>query len=989
MIIIKNLYKLITMVNFTSIGKNILKALCLAFVAVPMAVSCEKYDDTELRDKIEDLVNMIYNLEQKMNDEIKALKSMLEGKLLITEVEKSEDGVTTLKFSDGSTLPLFSKKDLKACVTYINDNGKYYWAYIDENGNKVAFLDKDGLSIPVDADKPVVIQKEDGKNYILIGGVEYPLTGNSVFSDYEVIADEYTEEVYAVTFTFGEGMKFTVTVDGASGFFFMLPGLSNTVIDNYYVDFGATQDVKILTKGVVDYVLQIPDGWRVKEREDSHMGDKFFSVTAPTTAMLETGVAAAEGDLKVVAVLEGGKATVAKLYLSTEPFKEFSVSLDGANVKKHNGLQKYVYGLCRASEFEEAAMLAAAEPLLKAYDYPKGYGVTEYDMTSMPLAEILGEELIPEANYTFWVLPVFYDDAKEDYYLKEGTFRKANTTFTAVDFEVADPKFRDATLSLTIDGSESYYAGMLLKEEFNVNDIPMQIANGAYELKSEKIYNGSVFTFFEKTAEPETEYVVWLVLAEDGKEYTTADVMVREFSTTGYVHNAESVKISASEVAATALELTSTLTAEGAETIYYAYVAANIAKRYDTTEKRFDYLLKNGKTAEAPEFVAKASEYGAKMAPEKKFVLFAAAVNAEGEYGDVVASECETTAIPHNDLQVKLAVTLNSPDKMEFSISTEGGQSTDYLYWIGPISDSFWKSTTYLGGTAESAFVYMYTNPQYDKFADAAENYPVVNGKITAEGFEIGKPHVLVAVAKDADGVYSYATELRFTPNMLNIGTIVMSTDSKYENARPTVTFLEDTFDASSGEFASYEYEVTVPVGYTAYVVSGSDNYVEKGGTTEEYIISIIDYVLYSRFDEDVTVDEELEKSKGYPYGHEIFSYEHGCPAAGEFIYWSSQEFHDSVCRLNDGEPCAGNYDRTDVFRDVYDHEGNLVEKVNLPWHNVININDGTTMRVKMPYGFIDKTKSVNRVFIVCQDSEFNCYEPFVFDVPYEPFAAE
>ncbi len=975
------------MVNFTSIGKNILKALCLAFVAIPMAVSCEKYDDSELREKIEDLVDMIYNLEQKMNNEINVLKGMLEGQLLISDVDKAEDGSVTLTFSDGTTLPLFSKKDLKACVSYINDNGTYYWAYIDESGNKVAFLDKEGLSIPVDADKPEVIQKEDGKNYIIIGGVEYPLSGNSVFSDYEVIADEYTGEIYAVTFTFGEGMTFTVTVDGAAGFYFMLPGLSETFIDNYYIELGETQDVKISTKGVVDYVLQIPDGWRVKEKENSFMGEKFFSITAPTASMLETGVAAADGDLKVVAVLEGGKATVSKIYLSTEPFKEFSVSLEGANVKKYNGLQKFVYGLCRAAEFDEATMLATAETLLSVHEYPKGYGVSEYDLNQMPLAEILGEELIPEANYTFWVLPIFYDNETESYYVKEGTFKRANTTFTKVEFEITDPKFKDATLSLTIDGSDAYYAGMMLKDDFNVNDIPTQLNNGVYEPKTQKIYNGSVFTFFEKTAEPQTEYVAWIVVAEDGKEYTVADVTVKEFSTTGYVHNADNVKISATDITATALELTTTLTAQGAETMYYAYVAANVAKKYDTAQKRFDYLLKNGKSATAEAaFEAKASEYGAKMAPEKKFVFFAVAVSSEGEYSEPLAVSCETTAIPHNDLQVELSVVLNSPDKMEFSIATTGGEGNGYLYWIGPIADSFWKSSTYMGGSGESAFVYMYMNPTDAKFAQMAEKYPIENGKISVEGLEIGESHVIVAVAKDAEGNLSYATELRFTPNQLNIGNVVLSTDSRYENARPTVTFIEDTFDASSGEFASYQYDITIPVGFTAYVLSGSDNYFEPNISVEEFVLQTIDYVLYSRFDEDITVNQELEKEKGYPYGHEIYSYEHGCPSAGEFVYWSSQEFHDAVCRKNDGEPCAGNYDRTDVYRDVYDREGNLVERVNLPWHNVININDGSTMRVKMPYGFIDKTKSVNRVFVVCQDSDFNCYEPFVFEVPYEPF---
>ena len=416
------------MKNFKTLFKSLRKLALFAVLACPVAVSCttmQEYDDSEIKEQIEIIINKIYELEQKMNSEIQALKDMLAGKLLITSVKTdSQTGVTTVNLSNGTSFELLPEKDLKSFVTYITgSDGVAYWAYIDENGKKQYFLDENGEAVPVLAEIPEVVVK-DGDTWIVVGGVEYPLAGNSVFSDYELIKDELTGEVYAVTFTFGEDMSFTVSVDGAAGFFFVKPsGWSTVAISDYFVSAGLTERVQVDARGVVDYVLQIPDGWRVKEYKDVFMGSLYFDITAPTKELIESGVAAPEGDLKVVAVLEGGKATVAKLYLSTDPFKEFSVSVGKASVKMYNGLQKFVYGVCEASRYNEASIFKTAVGLLDAYEYPAGYGVSDFDLEGVSLSEIAGKQLTAGSQYIFWAIPALYysTDDESGYYLKEGT----------------------------------------------------------------------------------------------------------------------------------------------------------------------------------------------------------------------------------------------------------------------------------------------------------------------------------------------------------------------------------------------------------------------------------------------------------------------------------------------------------------------------------------------------------------------------------------
>ena len=242
--------------------------LCL-LLAAPVAVSC--YDDSDIREKIDILVDKVLTLEERCNNEFAALDDMLNGQLFISDLSiNASTNVTTVTLSNGSVLTLLPKTDLKSLVTYRNVGGTDYWAYINEAGEKVLFKNADGEPVPVMTEMPSVVV-EDGDSYLVIGGMKYPLGGNSVFSDYELITDDITGEVYAVTFTFGEDRKFTVTVDGACGFHFVMSSLGwgdPSIIDNYYVACGVTASVQVDMRGVEDYVLQTPAGWRVKERSD-------------------------------------------------------------------------------------------------------------------------------------------------------------------------------------------------------------------------------------------------------------------------------------------------------------------------------------------------------------------------------------------------------------------------------------------------------------------------------------------------------------------------------------------------------------------------------------------------------------------------------------------------------------------------------------------------------------------------------------------------
>lgn len=967
------------MKNLKTLFQSLRKLALFAVLACSVAVSCttmQEYDDSEIKEQIEIIINKIYELEQKMNSEIQALKDMLAGKLLITSVKTdSQTGITTVNLSNGTSFELLPEKDLKSFVTYITlSDGIDYWAYIDENGKKQLFLDENGEAVPVLAEIPEVVVK-DGETWIVVGGVEYPLAGNSVFSDYELIKDELTGEIYAVTFTFGEEMSFTVTVDGAAGFFFVKPsGWSTVAISDYFVPLGMTERVQVDARGVVDYVLQIPDGWRVKEYKDVFMGALYFDITAPSQELVESGMAASEGYLKVVAVLEGGKATIAKLYLSSDPFKEFSVSLGKATVKMYNGLQKFVYGVCTASSYNEDTIFKTAESLLDAYEYPAGYGVSDFDLDGMSLSEIAGRTLTAGNQYVFWAIPALYysTDEESGYYLKEGTFTYQTATYSSVKFEVGNASTRDAQLDMELKGVGSYYTELLPKAEFMIEDVVYNLNNSGYYTArtTPKTFSGSVFEFAGVKAEQATEYVAWLAVAEDGKTYTAADVVVCEFSTLNLVAGS-SVKVEASAAEETVSDVSISLTAAGAEKIYYSYVTTAVAKTLATDDDKADYLFVNGVAVEGETVEAKATDV-IEVKPATSYVFLAVATDASGKYSEVVTVECKTKAIEFNDLKVVLSLEKNDPGNVVVSISAEG--AVDYLYWIGRTADNIWKSANYLGGSAAKAQNYMYANAGHERFTSVMEAYPVVDGTITMTDLVANVGYVIVAMAKDKDGLYSKATDLRFTPRDVAIGEVVLSSDPKWEAARPTIEWIPSKFEPATGMMSGrYGYYVTIPSGFTGYVLAGTDDYLTEGNpqlklSVEDKILKIIEYTDKHK-DSDYVVDYDLWGEKGWPYGSEFYSFEHGDPLFGNVVIWASKEFHDSVCDC--GHPYVG----TGVYNNV-----------EVEVKHVLHVNDGTPIEMRQPYAVGSKTKVVDKVFVVCQDLDGNCYEPFVIGVPVEYF---
>ena len=958
------------MKNLSTFVKAVSKFSLLAALSCPVFVSC--YDDSELQQTVDMLVDKVFDLEQKLNDEISALKGLLEGKIFITEVTIDEAGTTNVTLSNSAVLQLLPQKDLKSYVTYITlSDGTDCWAYIDENGKKQLFLDEKNHPIPVLSETPEVITKDD-ETYLVIGGKEYPLSGNSVFSDYEVITDEETGEVLAVTFTFGEDMTFTVTVNSAQGFWFVKENTEEVVkFDSYFVPAGKTVTVQVKSKGVEDYVVQLPYGW--KNREVQIAGLDYFQITAPSSALLESGEADSEGNVKVLAVLEGGKASAARLYVSTSPFKTMNVSYGKLTLEPYPGNEEFIYGFCSASEYDELAIIAA----VTAGEKPEGSVEATEAILSKKIEDLTDLSFVVGSEYVVWALPV------SDGAPLEGSISNLTFKYSIVEVSIVKEAFLDATVSLNLAGVDAYHIGVSTKEAYDESLILSDLNAGTYAAKTEPM-NGetSLFDLAGVVANHSTEYVMWFAVSQNGQKYVAENLITVPFRTSTFAPDGNAaVEVDENSLVQSPTSVQVDLTVNGGTMFFYTFVKANSSVLEGTDEEIIDHLLKKGVQVEGTSAVVSTKDEGTSVTlkPETGVVLIALAVDAEGKYGELLMYESSTSVLTLNEVNFHAEVVRFDPGDVKVKLTKNSNAVTDYVYWVGKPTDNFWKSSQYLGASPESAGKYMALNPTAQRFVDMKSSYPVGDdGVILFNDLEPGTNYVFVCSSVDDKGVYSIAEVALFKVNAIPLGDIVYENDSKWAAAKPTIDFIKESFEAAAGMMpGQYSANVTIPMGFTGYVLLGTDMYFTEGEsdtdvTPEDMIVGVVTYADAKR-DVGIVVDENAWVTQGYPYGYEFYHFPHGSPSwgnrPGSAVIWGSQEFHDSKC------DCHSNPKTTTI-----------VNGVEMPVTQVVLINDGKPVTFVQPSAIGSTTEVIDRVFVVCQDAAGNFYQTFEFDVPFEYF---
>ena len=1006
--------------------------LCLS-LAIPAFTSC--YDDSALWDKVNDMEARLNELEVEMTSQVEAMQALLSNGATLTSCKKNSDGSYTVTLSDGTKFKVLPEgTDFSSLVSVMVVDGKKCWATYDPSGNAVALTDASGKAIPVSVEVSVKIK--DGVYCLVINGKEYETGYDAedvvqVFSSCTPLTDA-SGNVYAVKFTFGEGMEVTVALDGYKGVIFKLSSINNTVISEYYVDYGQTQSFLMDMQGVVDYVMQVPDGWRVKEVVEELTGETYLKVTAPSAETVALGAAVAEGDLKVVSVVEGGKAAISKMYVSTDPFKKYDVSAMKAVIEPYTGIQKFAYGMMYADDFKKDQLIEKVTELLSvSADLPAGYYISEKGI-DLTLAEIFDGELSEEQAYVFWAIPALYREEAEGveagFYVEEAMLRTLVLAPVSADIEVSDVTLLDAKVKVKVGGTLSMYAGLVEKTDNVLEEIAYQINNGIAEPLETLNYEGPASMFpsgeLQTYLNPETSYVAWVVpVDKDKTSYSASDVVYKEFTTNSIVSGGE-LELSVSDLEVTASSVSSELSCEGAAMIYYAFMNDSDGTRYSGTSDE----TKMSKILAADSFVSvrgnSTTAFLKGVKPESTKWIFAVAIGHDGKYGKVVCKSATTDKVSFNTLVLSVESLGIGSDEAKFQVSVSGGTATDFIYWCGYARDDFWVNDEYCGDSRTSAQVYLAANPDAEPVQKVMKiNGPIAeDGTITIKELSMSTDHVFIVLAKDESGKYSKAAYKKFTTLAADLGDLVQEGTDKWNEAKNQITlkWIEESFHTpeNSNMSASYAFDYSGPKELTAFVICASDTYFEGMNlhSVEEMIVHVEEtasrkydngYVPYK--DGEMMTEPDYYKNGELKKGQLMNVYDyyvHGLPSLGFVTYFASGD-HDGNCIYWDDERCTY-YDRAleriaehntlAPYRDkaaMFGLSGDeaeawaeaLLEAYKPFYENaepIIYVNDGASVRVTYPYasGLDDEGNVVDRVVVVLRDKQGNYYTPMTFEVP-------
>ena len=900
--------------------------MILAALACPVFNSCADFgtDIEGLKGELADLEDRVAALEQKLNSDLAALQTLLEGKINavagdLAELEGKVDGLVTVKeckqnskgeyeitLSDGTKFTVYPEyeQDYSGIVTTVTLDGVMYWAMFDASGNPKAITDAEGNLIPVVDAVPQTKKGDDGYFYVSFdGGETWEATGVSepcVFAGAEIIyTDNYTDEQEAedpewnvetpvyVVLTLADGNTITVTLDGAATFQFGNPYMGPAA-ETQYIAVGETTSVQFSGTNIESWIKEVPAGWRVEELTENFeqygMGE--FAVTAPTAEAIASGAAAAEGYLKVLAIAEGGKSLTAQILLTTKAFSEISASKGNFTVQMNNGLGGYLLGISKVGEFDAEAIKAELKAVVEAYEeYESWTGeiVKEYtwspwytDYNDTPLDDNYLDGSVEEFSFDFLTLPPTLEYG-EQYMVWAAALNMDQVNYCYTVGEIASTPYLHAFVNLDenetvvsfndiqitaefvgitsfFGGFEQQYAGYAstpadivaqINEAFSYGYAPSPIyVNDEYvDGWNDGVYTGNPNDLVSgyQTIGPDADYILYIIPVIEGKTvYSVSDVYWYEFTTDALMPGGK-VNVTAAEPVLDYKKIQVPLTAEGAVYMYYKFIEPEMVT---TIADKQAYLLENGAVLSK----AASTVQVANLSPATTRTLLAMAVDQYGCYGEVFQQNYTTKTYEYAAATVK-AELQGTPSKegyVKFSCDSEVKQ---YYYWFGMKESYQWTNASYLGGSAESASAFIALTPNsYLLKKVTPANIPAEGVQMT--GLTVGTPSVIVVSAELADGTFTKATVVEFTPSM-NLGKFVYATDDNgnenplWAAAMPTVTSEVELL----GDFTIVSWTVEVPEGYTAKTTCFHADYLTDYPTAKDKVQYILTYEYIDLFD--------------------------------------------------------------------------------------------------------------------------------------------
>ncbi|MBQ5844503.1 MAG: hypothetical protein IIW52_06575 [Alistipes sp.] len=819
------------MKNVYTMFKSVLSTLVVASM---LFVSCTvEYDDTAIRQEIADLFEKISKLEQKLDSEVEALKTLIDSKTVVASATKNTDGSWDILLTSGEKIVVYPEYQPEpqapelnnGCVTIVKEGDVYYWAQIVD-GQAVAIVDGAGNKIPVAHNATpefrvnpttgdVECSVDGGKSWVLV-----------------VKAEEETEESTCI---------FINVVDGETSVdFYLASGEVISVPKAAAIDFGVqagktfvtpgeSAEVALKAENIDDLtVIAKPEGWKAT------ISGKTLTVTAPAQEKIDAGEAELEGFVKIHAAGGDGKCMVGKLLVSASTASVLiEVVGEDATIYNNTGLRwsGVAYGIATYEDFSAEAIAAAKNDYaLMAPEFTETQvTVSLKELYNQLIAQVYDPasyvEIPTGTSYVVWALAG--SDAWDHVYSADEVVYTVYTP-AFLNVESTAVTFNSVEITAVGGGYAGYIVGVVAAA--TADEAKMQIENSfgnwqmgwgmfGAELK-ELNYKGDILGFGEAyypAVYPNTTYVVYILPLVEGKadaDYLATDLKYFTYTTPNIeAGGTATLTFEAVETTYSNIEV-AIKGSENTTMIYSVFATADDLAAYKTDEELLQYVIEYNSAYNMMAIGNESTAYISSLNPGDAATVLAFAVDTEGKYSKLYKEEFKTNVLAYNSMKVNIDATASKVDVTTASIkvSTEGGTPVSYRYIAVDTTGYSWKDEA----TTETQLA-LDSNWNVKTIAAA----DVVDGMINLEDLTTNNEYAFGIVAIDAEGNPSHATFHYFTPSLPEYP-IIRSTNEAYAAMVPTV----ESVVAWNSDYGAFDVTVTVTpaAGTTKYWVAVWDS---------------------------------------------------------------------------------------------------------------------------------------------------------------------
>lgn len=834
--------------NFYAKFKGVIGTLVVASM---LFASCAvEYDDTALRQEIADLYEKVSKLEDRLDEEVATLKTLIDSKTVVASATKNQDGSWDILLTSGEKITVYPKyvPDAQApevnegCITVVKEGDVYYWAQIVD-GKAVAIVDGAGNKIPVAHPQQDIPEQHPAPQLQVnptTGDVELSVDGGKTWVVVEKAEQESEEPVSTCIFT--------GVVDGETSVDFLLAsGEVISVPKAEAIDFGVQAGKTFVTPGQsVDVALKAeniddltviakPEGWKAT------ISGKTLTVTAPAQEKIDAGEAELDGLVKIHAAGGDGKCMVGKLAVSAST-ATIVLEIAGDNLTIYNNatnswgdIAPAYYGLMPQSEFSAAAIAAGMNDytlnMLYSYEPQVTVSLKEvYNMMQGNYEPASYVDIPTGQSYVLWAVSEGQGTWYEPYVYTETDVLFSVFTPAFLDVEVTKVTFNTVEFTAAAGGYSGYIVGVIsgndeaeLKAQLENAFDNWKVGYGEFgETVYELNYKGNVLDFPGSTLwggiYPNTSYMIYILPLVDGK--TSADYLASDLKTFTYTTSNIEAGGSATltfeplEVAYTSLEV-AIKGSENTSMIYSWFATAEELAQYKNDEELLQYVIQFNTEYQQMAMGNESLAYISSLNPGDTATLCAFAVDADGKYGALYKQEFKTNVLAYNEaMKVVIDAAASKVDitSANIKVAVEGGTAVSYRYLCVGKTSYNWKGEE----TAESQLA-LDTNWNVNTVAAA----DLVDGCINVTDLTTGTEYAFAVIAVDEAGTPSRASYYYFTPTLPEYP-IIRATNEAYAAMKPAVEVVP-AWDSYYGRF-DVNVTITPAAGTAKYWVAVWDN---------------------------------------------------------------------------------------------------------------------------------------------------------------------